>query len=57
LQNQFLREEFHLESLPQQSKSPVIKRDIFIVKRKSDVESLPIKKIAKRIRLLCSQRR
>jgi DNA-binding transcriptional LysR family regulator len=53
LHNSEVKEEFRLVRRPSPYKGRVCKTDVFIVKRRSDVENTTMKQLAKAVRLLC----
>jgi DNA-binding transcriptional LysR family regulator len=56
LQNKMLRPEFCLHQVPLPSGFSPLKRTVYIVKRKSDMEDSRVKKLAKVIRTQCALR-
>ncbi len=53
LHNSEVKEEFRLVRRPSPYKGRVCRTDVFLVKRKSDVENTTMKQLAKAVRLLC----
>jgi hypothetical protein len=53
LHNAEMREEFRLVRRPSPYKGRVCRTDVFLVKRKADVENTTMKQLAKAVRLLC----
>lgn len=51
--NQIVKPKFQLEALATPKGLPALKQDVYLVKRKSDVESSAAKKLAKAVRLGC----
>jgi DNA-binding transcriptional LysR family regulator len=53
LHNAEMKEEFRLVRRPSPYKGRVCKTDVFLVKRKADVENTTMKQLAKAVRILC----